>query len=147
MTKNPNQFGDSSENSAELKATEDVASEGLQLAKSGEYGERFQDILHITRDGSMGMIPSPEGLALKALYHQSRGDIGSSREFGAIEEMAQLYSGELFVNISPQVTPVAIESLALLLQRANKPNEQAKIADTLEAAAEKLRESGYTYSK
>src|SRR5436305_5872294 len=107
---------------------ESIAQEGLELARTGDYAERFQDILHASRDGSHGMVPTPEGLVLKALYHQSRDQEGArSRQFGAIDEIRELYNGTLFANIRPQVTPVVVEALGLLLRRSSSLAEQASI--------------------
>ncbi len=120
---------------------EDVALDGLQLAQSGDFSEVFQGILDMTGAGLAGQIPSPEGLALKALYHQSREGKGAAneREESALEEIAVTYNAEL----GPQVTPVTIAALAEVLQRASRPVEQELVANALEAAAKKLRQSGY----
>lgn len=136
------------ERSDQPQPIEVLAQEGLELARSGDFSERFQEILHTARDGSFGMTPQPEGLALKALYHQSRKVAPAEyREFSALDEIEGLYRGVLSPNVSTPVTPMVIESLALLLSRASKPGEQEKIANALEAAGAKLRDTGYTPSQ
>ena len=135
------------------QSLEGLTQEGLELARSGDYSERYQDILHMVRDGSFGMIASPEGLALKALYHQSREGRGSAieREYGALDDLANTYDGMLYVSATPptppQATPVVVESLALLLGRASNSVEQRKIADALVAVATRVRAAGYTPGK
>lgn len=136
------------EPSSEPGRIEVVAQEGLELARAGDFSNRFQEILHATRDGSFGITPQPEGLALKALYHQSR-EVHSAayREFSALDEIEGLYRGTLFPEVSTPVTPMVIESLALLLSRASKPGEQERIARALEAAAVNLLVTAYTQTQ
>lgn len=123
---------------------EQVAERGLTFARQGDFSEPFQEILHRVGDGSGGGMASPEGLALKALYHQSRGDIGAAehRMRDAIQEVRDVFNG-VYGEIRPQATPVLIEALGLLLAKAGRPGEQELLADALEAAAVRIRESGY----
>jgi hypothetical protein len=129
----------------ERRPIEDAALEGLQLAQSGDYGKTFQGILDMTGAGLAGQVPSPEGLALKALYHQSREGRGAAneREDSALEEITTTYNTEL----GPQATPVTIVALAEVLRRARRPVEQDLVANALEAAAKRLRQSGYVHGK
>lgn len=127
------------------RTVEDAATIGLQLAKEGEYAGYYQALMDMTGSGLAGQIPTPEGLVLKALYHQSREGRGAAdmRQDSALKEIAEVYNNEL----GDQVTPVAIEGLGLLLSRTRRPIEQDLIAGALEAAGRKLRQSGYVEGK
>ncbi len=124
---------------------EEVAQQGLYLAQSGEYEGVFQEILDMAGAGLDGKPPSPEGLMLKALYHQSYDDSQAAefRAESAIQEIAYTYRHES----GPQATPVVLSGLALLLSRATRPIEQEFIANALEAAGEKLSTSGYVFGQ
>jgi len=122
---------------------DNLALEGLGLANSGDYGDRFQRILDALGAGIAGQTPTAEGLALKALYHQSREvESGNVRELGALREITIMYSDP---SIGPElsVSPIVISALAIALNRATYIEEVAELAATLSTAAERLREHGY----
>lgn len=125
------------------RSVESIGLEGLELANQGDFGERFGQVLDALGVGSPGIWPTPEGLVLQALYHQSRGS-AHPRTMTALEEVKALYDqDEEAPNLSPEVSPMVISGLAIALDRSRHEQEQYVIAAVLESAADRLRRYGY----